>query len=203
MHWHLKRTTRWGQFSCAQCLKWKLSLPVSRMWQRWVRRSRSAVVILASPNTDAPRALCHAATLLLHRRGASQLRKLRTYREAPWQQARDDRASPNDRGRSAQYRPRRHGLPAGPGARDCLTGRALRTSFWGKQASGGPWDLSSGNAAGLTVAGAKGAYASGMGTPELNRTSIILPATALSTDESVNPGHLAARPLQSEGRRTD
>ena len=30
-----------------------VSLPVSRMWQRWVRRSRSAVVILASPNTVA------------------------------------------------------------------------------------------------------------------------------------------------------
>lgn len=30
-----------------------LSFPVSRMWQRWVRRSRSAVVILASPNTLA------------------------------------------------------------------------------------------------------------------------------------------------------
>ena len=31
----------------------KLSLPVSRMWQWWVRRSSSAVVILASPNTPA------------------------------------------------------------------------------------------------------------------------------------------------------
>ena len=27
------------------------SLPVSRMWQWWVMRSSSAVVILASPNT--------------------------------------------------------------------------------------------------------------------------------------------------------
>ena len=27
----------------------KLSLPVSTMWQRWVRRSSNAVVILASP----------------------------------------------------------------------------------------------------------------------------------------------------------
>ena len=34
-------------------LKRKLSFPVSRMWQRWVRRSSSAVVILASPNTAA------------------------------------------------------------------------------------------------------------------------------------------------------
>ena len=34
-------------------LKRKLSFPVSRMWQWWVRRSRSAVVILASPNTPA------------------------------------------------------------------------------------------------------------------------------------------------------
>jgi hypothetical protein len=34
-------------------LKRKLSFPVSRMWQRWVRRSRSAVVILASPKTVA------------------------------------------------------------------------------------------------------------------------------------------------------
>lgn len=31
----------------------KLSFPVSRMWQWWVRRSSSAVVILASPNTPA------------------------------------------------------------------------------------------------------------------------------------------------------
>jgi hypothetical protein len=31
----------------------KLSLPVSRMWQRWVKRSRSAVVILGSPKTVA------------------------------------------------------------------------------------------------------------------------------------------------------
>ena len=31
----------------------KLSFPVSRMWQRWVRRSSSAVVILASPKTVA------------------------------------------------------------------------------------------------------------------------------------------------------
>ena len=29
----------------------KLSLPVSRMWQWWVSRSSSAVVVLASPNT--------------------------------------------------------------------------------------------------------------------------------------------------------
>jgi len=34
-------------------LKRKLSFPVSRMWHRWVRRSRSAVVILASPKTVA------------------------------------------------------------------------------------------------------------------------------------------------------
>jgi hypothetical protein len=34
-------------------LKRKLSFPVSRMWRRWVRRSMSAVVILASPNTAA------------------------------------------------------------------------------------------------------------------------------------------------------
>ena len=34
-------------------LKRKLSFPVSRMWQRWVSRSRSAVVILASPKTVA------------------------------------------------------------------------------------------------------------------------------------------------------
>jgi hypothetical protein len=34
-------------------LKRKLSLPVSRMWQWWVSRSSSAVVILASPNTPA------------------------------------------------------------------------------------------------------------------------------------------------------
>ena len=34
-------------------LKRKLSLPVSRMWQRWVRRSSKAVVILASPKTVA------------------------------------------------------------------------------------------------------------------------------------------------------
>ena len=34
-------------------LKRKLSFPVSRMWQRWVRRSRSAVVILASPKIVA------------------------------------------------------------------------------------------------------------------------------------------------------
>ena len=31
-------------------LKRKLSFPVSRMWQRWVRRSSRAVVIFASPN---------------------------------------------------------------------------------------------------------------------------------------------------------
>ena len=35
-------------------LKRKLSFPVSRMWQRWVRRSSRAVVILASPKTVAP-----------------------------------------------------------------------------------------------------------------------------------------------------
>ncbi len=34
-------------------LKRKLSLPVSRMWQWWVSRSRSAVVILASPKIAA------------------------------------------------------------------------------------------------------------------------------------------------------
>jgi hypothetical protein len=34
-------------------LKRKLSFPVSRMWQRWVRRSSSAVVIFGSPNTVA------------------------------------------------------------------------------------------------------------------------------------------------------
>ena len=34
-------------------LKRKLSFPVSRMWQRWVSRSSSAVVILASPKTVA------------------------------------------------------------------------------------------------------------------------------------------------------
>ena len=34
-------------------LKRKLSFPVSRMWQWWVRRSSIAVVILASPNTMA------------------------------------------------------------------------------------------------------------------------------------------------------
>src|SRR3984957_14845329 len=32
-------------------LKRKLSFPVSRMWQRWVRRSSRAVVIFGSPNT--------------------------------------------------------------------------------------------------------------------------------------------------------
>ena len=41
-------------------LKRKLSFPVSRMWQRWVRRSSSAVVILGSPNTVA-----HSAKLRL------------------------------------------------------------------------------------------------------------------------------------------
>ena len=35
-------------------LKRKLSLPVSRMWQWWVSRSSSAVVILASPKTLGP-----------------------------------------------------------------------------------------------------------------------------------------------------
>ena len=34
-------------------LKRKLSFPVSRMWQRWVRRSSRAVVIFGSPNTVA------------------------------------------------------------------------------------------------------------------------------------------------------
>ncbi len=34
-------------------LKRKLSFPVSRMWQRWVRRSSKAVVILVSPKTVA------------------------------------------------------------------------------------------------------------------------------------------------------
>ena len=34
-------------------LKRKLSFPVSRMWQRWVRRSSRAVVIFGSPNTAA------------------------------------------------------------------------------------------------------------------------------------------------------
>ena len=34
-------------------LKRKLSFPVSRMWQRCVRRSSKAVVILASPKTVA------------------------------------------------------------------------------------------------------------------------------------------------------
>ena len=34
-------------------LKRKLSLPVSRMWQRWVSRSSKAVVILGSPKTVA------------------------------------------------------------------------------------------------------------------------------------------------------
>ena len=31
----------------------ELSLPVSRMWQRWVRRSSKGVVIFASPKTCA------------------------------------------------------------------------------------------------------------------------------------------------------
>ena len=35
-----------------RCLKRQLSLPVSTMSQWWVRRSSSAVVILASPKTD-------------------------------------------------------------------------------------------------------------------------------------------------------
>ena len=34
-------------------LKRKLSFPVSRIWQRWVSRSSSAVVIFGSPNTVA------------------------------------------------------------------------------------------------------------------------------------------------------
>ncbi len=37
----------------ALSLKRKLSLPVLMMWQRWVRRSSKAVIILASPNTPA------------------------------------------------------------------------------------------------------------------------------------------------------
>src|SRR3546814_10049403 len=42
----------WGLACWAELfLKRKLSLPVSNMWQWWVSRSRSAVVILASPNT--------------------------------------------------------------------------------------------------------------------------------------------------------
>lgn len=41
-------------------LNLKLSFPVSRMWQRWVKRSSSAVVILASPKTVA-----HSAKLRL------------------------------------------------------------------------------------------------------------------------------------------
>ena len=36
-------------------MKRKLSFPVSRMWQRWVRRSRSAVAILASPKSELSR----------------------------------------------------------------------------------------------------------------------------------------------------
>ncbi len=52
----------WGQgmyglhifLAAAQlALHLKLSFPVSRMWQRWVRRSSKAVVILASPTTLA------------------------------------------------------------------------------------------------------------------------------------------------------
>src|SRR5271165_4093244 len=39
--------------AAALALNRKLSLPVSRMWQWWVSRSSSAVVILASPNTPA------------------------------------------------------------------------------------------------------------------------------------------------------
>ncbi len=40
--------------SCAELfLNRKLSFPVSRMWQWWVRRSSNAVVILASPKTLA------------------------------------------------------------------------------------------------------------------------------------------------------
>ncbi len=34
-------------------LNLKLSVPVARMWQRWVKRSSKAVVILAWPNTVA------------------------------------------------------------------------------------------------------------------------------------------------------
>jgi hypothetical protein len=33
-------------------LKQKLSFPVSKMWQRWVRRSSKAVVVLASPKSE-------------------------------------------------------------------------------------------------------------------------------------------------------
>src|SRR5271166_6097419 len=41
--------------AAALALNRKLSLPVSRMWQWWVSRSSSAVVILASPNrSDCP-----------------------------------------------------------------------------------------------------------------------------------------------------
>ena len=40
--------------------KRKLSFPVSRMWQRWVRRSSKAVVVFASPKTEA-----HSLTLRL------------------------------------------------------------------------------------------------------------------------------------------
>ena len=43
--------TGWGLADQARFLKRQLSLPVSTMSQWWVRRSSSAVVILASPNT--------------------------------------------------------------------------------------------------------------------------------------------------------
>jgi len=39
--------------TAALALKRKLSFPVSKMWQRWVRRSRNAVAILVSPKTVA------------------------------------------------------------------------------------------------------------------------------------------------------
>ncbi|QXX74328.1 hypothetical protein MHY1_01139 [Methylovirgula sp. HY1] len=40
--------------ACAELfLNRKLSFPVSRMWQWWVRRSSNAVVILGSPKTLA------------------------------------------------------------------------------------------------------------------------------------------------------
>jgi hypothetical protein len=45
-------------------LKRKLSLPVSKMWQRWVRRSSKAVVIFASPKTLAENGsakVCHGS----------------------------------------------------------------------------------------------------------------------------------------------
>jgi hypothetical protein len=57
-------------------LKRKLSFPVSRMWQRWVRRSSRAVVIFASPNTVAqPRAL--PATWSAGRNAETEITQLR------------------------------------------------------------------------------------------------------------------------------